>query len=139
MTEDNGKEINAKVFIFGPWVTVEEGGKAKVGEEGEKVADWVRSGSDEITPELGKLLRTELQAEVEYRKLILNELDILRARYLDNANAVVGELTNPGKTIVEAYNNGLKMGEHTAGANMAQWLSDLLDKLKLRQAVGHGE
>lgn len=131
------KDINAKVFIFGPWVTIGEDGKGKVAEEGQKVADWLRSDSTEVSEEIGKLLRIEIQAEKEYREMVLSELNILRSRYLDHANAVVDDLTNPGKTIIEAYNNGIKMGEHTAGANMAQWLSDLIDKVKLQQAVGH--
>ena len=129
------KDEQAKVFIFGPWVEKKEDGSMEMGENGKKVADWMRDDNIEFTPEIAKLLKTELKAEKDFRELLVFELNQIRGQYLNEANKAISKLIKPYRTIVEAYNVGMKMGEHQAGVTLAQQLSDLMDKMHLMQIV----
>jgi len=128
-------EQKARVFVFGPWMDKKPDGTAEMKEEGKLVADWMRNPETPMTDELANLLRLEIKAEKDYRNLLVGEINLLRTRYLDEANRVVPELMKPYRTVVEAYNNGMKMGEHQAGVKLTQWLADVMDKLHVMEVV----
>lgn len=128
-------EPKASIFIFGPWHQKKEDGTIELAEDGKKLVEWLRDEKAPVTDEIGKLLRAELKAEKDFRELLIFEINQVRTKYLDTANAVTGELVKPYRTVVEAYNVGAKMGQHQASVDLAQALSDVMDKLHLMEII----
>jgi hypothetical protein len=135
----------AKVVVFGDWLEKKKDGTVQPTQEGNLIQEWLRGKSiDELglwadVSEFEKLLRKEFDAERHYRDLLVTDLALLRNQMLDNANAKVPDLSNPGSTIVEAYNNGVEMGRHWRPIEIAQKLSDIIDKMAIEQLIEQGQ
>lgn len=133
------KQQKAKVVVFGPWMQKDESGDMQPSEEGRLIYDWLSGKSiDELdqwanVAEFEKLLRKEIQANKDYLEYVKTELQLFRNELLDQANAQVPKLSKPTASLIEAYNNGLEMGRHWRPVEIAQRLSDIIDKMLLVQ------
>lgn len=131
------KKYDAKIVIFGNWMNKASDGSLKPTAEGMLIHDWLSGKSiDELglwsdIPMFEKLLREEIAVEKRYRDILIAEISLLRNELLDQANALIAELSKPTSMIVEAYNNGVMMGRHWRQIEIAQRLSDIIDKLAL--------
>lgn len=130
-----------KIVAMGPWMEKNERGEPQIKEEGKPLLEWLSGKSiDELdlwanVTEFEKLLRQEIEAQRQYRDRVTTELCLLRAWLLDQANAIVSDLSKPGATVVEAYNNGIIMGRHWRPVEISQKISDILDKLSMEQVA----